>query len=66
MTGNTADKHKDFSIGINHADKNGLNIGADFWRYQIGVNIIPANTKEKKPLKGVKWDIWQDNPIGDS
>src|ERR687884_177277 len=59
MTGSISDKDKDFSISI----KNGLNIGADFWRYKIGVNVIPANTREKKPLKGVNWDIWQSNPI---
>jgi hypothetical protein len=63
MTNNTSDKNKDFSLGIKDGNKNGLNTGADFWRYQIGVNVIPSNTREKKPLKGVNWDIWQDNPI---
>lgn len=34
---------------------------ADFWRYEIGVNVIPANTKYKKPI--VTWTEWQDKPI---
>jgi hypothetical protein len=29
---------------------------ADFWRYQIGVNVMPTNTKDKKPLKGLSWE----------
>jgi hypothetical protein len=34
---------------------------ADFWRYDIGVNVLPADTKNKKPL--VSWSEWQDKPI---
>jgi len=34
---------------------------ADFWRNQIGVNVIPAVTKTKIPK--VKWAEWQDKPI---
>lgn len=34
---------------------------ADFWRNEIGVNVIPANTKYKKPI--VSWMEWQDKPI---
>ncbi len=39
---------------------------ADFWRYEIGVNTIPANTKTKTPL--VSWTNdsrgnWQTQPI---
>ena len=34
---------------------------ADYWRYNIGVNVIPADTTNKKPL--VRWSEWQDNPI---
>src|SRR5690242_18557448 len=37
------------------------NSWADFWRYQIGVNIIPADTKNKKPI--ADWAYYQDNPI---
>ena len=38
-----------------------INEWADFWRYEIGVNVIPANTKYKKPI--VAWTEWQDRPI---
>lgn len=38
-----------------------LNESADFWRYDIGVNVIPADTVNKKPL--VSWTEWQDKPI---
>jgi hypothetical protein len=37
------------------------NDGADFWRYRIGANIIPADTQRKRPL--VEWQQWQDKPI---
>ena len=38
-----------------------INESADFWRYDIGVNVLPADTKNKKPL--VSWSEWQDKPI---
>jgi hypothetical protein len=38
-----------------------INESADFWRYDIGVNVLPADTKNKKPL--VTWSEWQDKPI---
>jgi hypothetical protein len=38
-----------------------LNESADFWRYDIGVNVIPADTVDKKPR--VSWTEWQDKPI---
>ena len=34
---------------------------ADFWRNSIGVNIIPADTKNKKPR--VDWGEYQNTPI---
>ena len=34
---------------------------ADFWRYIIGVNVIPANTKSKNVQIG--WKGYQNNPI---
>ena len=37
------------------------NIWADFWRYEIGVNVIPADTKRK--VTYIKWTQWQDKPI---
>jgi putative DNA primase/helicase len=36
---------------------------ADFWRFEVGVNVIPANTKYKKPI--VTWTEWQNTPIPD-
>ena len=37
------------------------NAFADFWRYDIGVNVIPANTKFKST--SIKWSQYQDAPI---
>ena len=34
---------------------------ADLWRNEIGVNVIPAISKTKKPI--VTWAEWQDKPI---
>ena len=34
---------------------------ADYWRYHVGVNVIPANSKEKMPI--VAWKEFQDNPV---
>jgi hypothetical protein len=45
----TADKLKTF------------NDWADFWRYNIGVNLIPANTKKKETYES--WKEWQDKPV---
>ena len=38
-----------------------INDFADFWRYQIGVNVIPADTKSKR--RTVAWLEFQNNPI---
>jgi len=38
-----------------------LNESADLWRYDIGVNVIPADTVNKRPT--VSWIEWQDKPI---
>jgi hypothetical protein len=38
-----------------------INDWADFWRYRIGVNVIPADTKNKAIY--IKWSEWQDMPI---
>jgi hypothetical protein len=40
---------------------NNLNEWADFWRYEIGVNVIPADTRNKKPT--VNWKDYQNKPI---
>ncbi|HEY7082582.1 MAG TPA: bifunctional DNA primase/polymerase, partial [Nitrososphaeraceae archaeon] len=50
--------NSDYFYRISDVD---FNEAADHWRYDIGVNIIPANTKKKRPI--VKWEEWQDRPI---
>jgi DNA polymerase elongation subunit (family B) len=40
-----------------------INDWADFWRYEIGVNVIPANTRKKKTHE--LWKEWQDKPTPD-
>jgi hypothetical protein len=34
---------------------------ADYWRYDIGVNVIPADIKNKTIW--ITWSEWQDKPI---
>src|SRR5215213_9386430 len=48
------------------SNSNGLpldvyNICADFWRYEIGVNVMPAYTKNKGI--SIPWAEWQNKPI---
>ena len=38
-----------------------MNQSADYWFKDIGVNIVRANTKEKKTYEN--WSQWQDQPI---
>lgn len=38
-----------------------LNEWSDFWYYDIGVNVIPANTKEKQIYEN--WLQWQEQSI---
>ena len=40
---------------------NDIDSMADFWYYERGLNVIPANTKEKKTFEN--WSNWQDHPI---
>jgi Bifunctional DNA primase/polymerase, N-terminal len=40
-----------------------LNEWSDFWFYKIGVNVIPANTKDKNTFES--WSNWKDQPIPD-
>ena len=42
---------------------NEINKWADFWHYQIGVNVIPADTENKETYEN--WLQWQDKPISD-
>jgi hypothetical protein len=34
---------------------------ADYWRYSIGVNVIPADTEKKRTYEN--WKEWQEKPI---
>ena len=34
---------------------------ADFWRYGIGVNIFPVDTRIGKNFS--EWKVWEDQPI---
>jgi DNA replicative helicase MCM subunit Mcm2 (Cdc46/Mcm family) len=43
--------------------KNLMNERADFWRYKIGANVTPANTREK--IVTVSWKSWQTKPISE-
>ena len=47
----------------NNSNINSINDSADFWHYQIGVNVIPADTKNKQTCEN--WSQWQDKPIPD-
>jgi Bifunctional DNA primase/polymerase, N-terminal len=40
---------------------NDFNGWADYWRNEVGVNVIPADSRYKRPL--VTWSEWQHNPI---
>ena len=38
-----------------------LNESADFWYYEIGVNVIPADTKNKTTCEN--WSQWKDTSM---
>ena len=40
-----------------------INEWAEFWRYDIGVNVIPADTRRKVTYES--WAEWQDKPISE-
>jgi len=40
-----------------------FNEWADFWRYKIGANVIPANTRQK--TINLRWKKWQNEPISE-
>jgi Bifunctional DNA primase/polymerase, N-terminal len=42
---------------------NSINDWADFWRFDIGVNVIPADTRRKVTYES--WGEWQNKPIPD-
>jgi hypothetical protein len=38
-----------------------INESADFWRYDIGVNVIPSDTKNK--TTNIQWSAYQGSPV---
>jgi P4 family phage/plasmid primase-like protien len=40
-----------------------MNDGANFWNNDIGVNTIPADTQNKKPL--INWKEYQEKPVSE-
>lgn len=42
-------------------DPKAINDFADYWRDDVGVNVIPANTRKKETYES--WKEWQDKPI---
>jgi P4 family phage/plasmid primase-like protien len=48
---------------INNSNINSINDWADFWYYEIGVNVIRADTENKQTIE--KWSECQDKPIPD-
>ena len=38
-----------------------FNETADYWRYEVGANVIPANTRKKSTF--INWKQYQDSPI---
>jgi Bifunctional DNA primase/polymerase, N-terminal len=41
-----------------------VNAWTDYWHYEIGVNVMPVDSKNKRPLIS-SWKGWQNNPIVD-
>jgi P4 family phage/plasmid primase-like protien len=50
-------------MNFNNSNINSINDWADFWFYLIGVNVITADTKNKKTYEN--WLPWQDEPISE-
>ena len=42
-----------------------FNAYADYWRYYVGLNVIPAVGTAKVPIKGCNWKKYQDNQISE-
>jgi hypothetical protein len=47
----------------NSFNNNNFNEWLDYYFYEIGVNVIPADTESKETYE--KWTQWQDKPIPD-
>ncbi|MPZ05719.1 MAG: hypothetical protein GEU26_04765 [Nitrososphaeraceae archaeon] len=55
-------RQKKMGVFLSHEEKiEFYNAGADYWRYHIGVNVIPADTLHKKPI--IPWKSFQNDPI---
>ncbi|HET9806775.1 MAG TPA: bifunctional DNA primase/polymerase, partial [Nitrososphaeraceae archaeon] len=58
---------EEFLVMVVHDDDNisleKITQWADFWHYEIGPNVIPANTKEKNTFVG--WSEYQEKSISD-
>src|SRR5919106_4132775 len=52
---------QNYSFSTLKQQTNFYNTWADFWRYVIGVNVIPADTKSK--TTHIKWKDYQNNAI---
>ena len=48
---------------FHNSNINSINYSADFWHYKIGVNVIPADTKNKQTNEN--WSQCQDKAISD-
>jgi hypothetical protein len=56
------EKHGDSATFTSQQERNKFyNAWADYWRYYIGVNVIPANSRAKIPLE--KWKQYQCGPV---
>jgi hypothetical protein len=56
-------KEEGYSCDSEGPPLNDFNGWADFWRYHIGVNVIPADTQNKVTYQS--WSEWQNKPIPD-
>jgi hypothetical protein len=55
------DEKEGYSFNSESPPLDDFNGSADFWRYHIGVNVIPADTKNKVTYQ--RWSEWQDKAI---
>jgi hypothetical protein len=47
----------------NHGYNSYINEGADFWRFIVGVNVFPADSRNKVTYEHWNKNGWQTNPI---
>jgi hypothetical protein len=45
------------------SDLKSINQWADFWRYECGLNVFPADTRNKRTYE--EWGKWQNEPISE-